>query len=81
MGVGRLIIAGIQTEFCVDTTCRRAFSLGYDITLMSDGHSTWDTDVLPADTIIAHHNRTLGGTFATLKRERDILFRENPGPP
>jgi nicotinamidase-related amidase len=26
-GVKALAIAGIQTEFCVDTTCRRAFSL------------------------------------------------------
>ena len=69
---GRLIVAGIQTEFCVDTTCRRAFSLGYDVTLVSDAHSTWDTDVLSADQIIAHHNKTLGGTFVTLKKESEI---------
>ena len=76
LGVGSLIVAGIQSEFCVDTTCRRAFSLGYDITLVSDTHSTWDTDVLSAEKIIAHHNKTLGGTFVTLKRESEILFTE-----
>jgi len=76
LGVRKLIVAGIQTEFCVDTTCRRAFSLGYDITLVSDAHSTWDTVVLSADQIIAHHNKTLGGTFVTLKKEIEILFTE-----
>ncbi len=76
LGVSRLIVAGIQTEFCVDTTCRRAFSLGYDVTLVSDAHSTWDTSVLSADQIIAHHNKTLGVTFVTLKRESEILFVE-----
>ena len=74
--VVRLFIAGIQTEFCVDTTCRRAFSLGYDVNLVSDAHSTWDTDVLFANQIIAHHNKTLGGTFVTLKKENDIQFNE-----
>ncbi|MEX2116715.1 MAG: cysteine hydrolase family protein [Bacteroidota bacterium] len=74
LGVGRLIVAGIQTEFCVDTTCRRGFSLEYDVTLVSDAHSTWDTEVLSADQIIAHHNKTLGDTFVTLKKEHEIRF-------
>src|SRR5687768_6130055 len=26
LGVKELIVAGLQTEFCVDTTCRRAYS-------------------------------------------------------
>ena len=76
LGVGSLIVAGIQTEFCVDTTCRRAFSFGYDVTLVSDAHSTWGTEVLSADKIIAHHNRTLAGTFVTLKRKSEIRFTE-----
>ncbi len=75
-GVVTLFVAGIQTEFCVDTTCRRASSLGYDVNLVSDAHGTWDTDILSADQIIAHHNKTLGGTFVTLKRESDIQFTE-----
>src|SRR5207302_2095993 len=34
--IKKLAIAGIQTEFCVDTACRRAFSLGYEVTLIED---------------------------------------------
>ena len=41
LGIQKLIVAGIQTEMCVDTTCRRAYSLGYETTLVSDAHGTW----------------------------------------
>jgi nicotinamidase-related amidase len=65
--ITRLIVAGMQTEFCIDTTCRRAYSLGYDVTLIKDAHSTWNNQVLQAPQIIAHHNLVLGGDFASLK--------------
>ena len=58
-GIMHLIIAGGMTEYCVDTTCRRATSLGYDVTLASDAHLTRDNGVLTAANIIAHHNFVL----------------------
>lgn len=58
--ISDVIVGGLQTEFCVDTTCRRAFSLGYRVTLVGDAHGTYDNDVLSAAQIIAHHNHTLG---------------------
>jgi nicotinamidase-related amidase len=42
LNIDKLVIVGLQTEFCVDTTCRRAFSLGNQNILVSDGHSTFD---------------------------------------
>ena len=39
--IKHLIISGIQTEVCVDTTCRSAYSKNYKVTLASDSHSTW----------------------------------------
>jgi nicotinamidase-related amidase len=41
-GCRRLVVAGCMTELCVDTTCRRALSLDYEVTLVADGHSTAD---------------------------------------
>lgn len=75
-GIQHLVLAGIQTEYCVDTTCRRAYSLGYQVTLVQDGHSTWDTAQIKAPQIIAHHNQTLGGWFAILKPAEAIKFEE-----
>jgi nicotinamidase-related amidase len=66
VGAERLIVVGAQTEFCVDTTCRRAFSLGFDVTLVADAHSTWDNATLTADQIIRHTNQTLSEWFVHL---------------
>jgi nicotinamidase-related amidase len=70
--INRLVIAGLQTEYCIDTTCRRAFTLGYEVTLVKDAHSTWDSSYLKARQIIDHHNNVLGGWFVTLKSEGEI---------
>lgn len=73
-GIRELVVAGLQTEYCVDTTCRRAFSLGYAVILVKDAHSTWDSQLFTAEQIIKHHNDVLGGWFATLKNAREIRF-------
>jgi nicotinamidase-related amidase len=75
-GIKKLIIAGIQTEYCVDTTCRRAYSLGYKVMLVEDAHSTWTSRHLTAPQIIEHHNAVLGGWFVELKRAGEIEFSE-----
>lgn len=72
--VRRLVIAGLQTEYCIDATCRRAFSLGYQVNLAADAHSTCDTSLLSAAQIIAHHNLTLNGTFAEVLPTDQIRF-------
>ena len=72
--ISRIVLAGIQTDYCVDTTCRRAYSLGYDVILVQDGHSTWDTEQLKASQIIAHHNEVLGNSFASLTTADEIQF-------
>jgi nicotinamidase-related amidase len=58
-GVDALTICGMQTDFCVDTTARRALALGFPVTLVQDAHSTLDNAHLSAAQIIAHHNTTL----------------------
>lgn len=73
-GMAGLIIAGLQTEFCVDTACRVAQSLGYKVTLAADAHSTFDSPLLPADKIIAHHNRVLSGIVDAVKPVAEIAF-------
>ena len=58
-GITQLIVCGMQSEFCVDTTVRRALALGYPVTLVADGHTTLDNGTLKAAQISAHHNETL----------------------
>jgi nicotinamidase-related amidase len=58
-GVSQIVVCGYATEFCIDTTIRRAAGLGYDVTLVSDAHTTHDKPHADAVEIIAHHNATL----------------------
>jgi len=73
LGVKRLVVAGLQTEMCVDTTCRRAFTLGYQVILVKDAHSTWDSGQLTAGQIIEHHNNVLRW-FADTAESADVVF-------
>ena len=72
--VNKLYVTGLQTEYCIDTTCRRAYSLGYDVVLVEDAHSTLASSILTAEQIIQHHNTVIGGCFATVKKENQIEF-------
>jgi nicotinamidase-related amidase len=62
--IRRLVIAGCMTEYCIDTTCRRAVSLFRDVVLAADGHTTGDSEQLSFAQIVAHHNRVLDGFSA-----------------
>lgn len=72
--IKKLLITGLQTEYCVDTTCRSAFRLGYETILVEDGHSTYDTEVLTASEIIEHHNMILSDWFVQLKSYDEVEF-------
>ena len=75
-GVKNLVICGLQSEFCVDTTTRRALALGYPVTLISDGHSTMDNAVLSAAQISAHHNETLSNITSFGPRAKAVPASE-----
>jgi nicotinamidase-related amidase len=59
LAVREIIICGYATEFCVETTVRRAASEKFDVILASDAHTTKNRPVLSAMEIIAHHNWVL----------------------
>lgn len=59
LGVKRLVVCGYATEFCVDTTIRRAAALGYEVVVAADAHTTHDKSHASAAQIRTHHNATL----------------------
>jgi nicotinamidase-related amidase len=42
LGVGRLVVAGAQTDMCIRSTLHGALARGYDATLVGDAHGTED---------------------------------------
>ncbi len=51
--IRHLLLTGFATDYCIDTTCRQAWSRGYRVTLVKGGHSTLPSPRLSAPQIIA----------------------------
>jgi nicotinamidase-related amidase len=75
LDVKKVIILGLQTEYCIDTTVRRAYSLGYNVLLVKDSHSTWRSGELSASQIINHHNNILGDYFTDLISKDELISK------
>lgn len=57
--VGRLVVAGAQTDACIRSTIHGAFARGYDVTLVADAHTTEDLSqwgAPPPGQVIVHTN-------------------------
>ncbi len=74
--VTHLVVGGCMTQYCVDTTVRRAVSMGYDVTLLADGHMTADAGSLGFEQIIEHHNSLLDGFDAGQHEVRIVSSSE-----
>jgi nicotinamidase-related amidase len=77
--IQHLVITGCRTEMCIDTTSRAAISHGYNVTLVTDAHSTVDNEILSSAQIVAHHNTTLDDFgsdehVVTIKKTNEITF-------
>jgi nicotinamidase-related amidase len=42
LGVTEVVAIGIQSEWCVEATCKGALATGSAVTLLSEAHSTYD---------------------------------------
>ena len=81
-GVGRLIVAGAQTDACIRATLHGAFVRGYDTILVGDAHTTEDFSeygLPPADKVIAHTNmywtwQAAPGRAAAVVNTADVDF-------
>jgi len=58
-GTEQLVVCGYASEFCVDTTTRRAAALGFPVVLVADGHTTHDKAHASGADIRRHENATL----------------------
>jgi nicotinamidase-related amidase len=75
-GIGRLVVCGMQSEYCVDAAVRGAVERGYKVVLIADGHTTADSPILKAETIVAHENETLRGSYADVV-PASVVFRNS----
>jgi nicotinamidase-related amidase len=60
LGISHLYVCGAESNNCVRHTCHTALEKGYDVTLISDAHTTtgfeWDGYILDAARVIDEQN-------------------------
>jgi len=81
--VGRLVVAGAESDVCIRSTIHGAFTRGYDVTLVGDAHTSSDKSVWgapPPEQVIAHTNlywghQTAPGRTAAVDLAAEVRLR------
>ncbi|MFD7653666.1 cysteine hydrolase family protein [Actinosynnema sp. NPDC059797] len=73
-GITDLVLAGIQTNMCVETTARVGGNLGYRVSVVLDATFTFDLGGLTADQLSRATAANLsGGGFAEIVSTDDVI--------
>lgn len=79
--VSHLVVCGMMTHMCIDTTVRAARNWGYSVTLIEDACATkdlvWKEEVIPAAVVQNVFYTSLSSSFATIKTADNWLKEEN----
>ena len=52
----RLMIIGLQTNYCIDATVKSAFERGYEVIIPEGTNSTFDNDYMTGETAVRYYN-------------------------
>lgn len=58
-GITDLILTGMQTEYCIDTTCRVAFEFGYRIVIPENCTSTCNNEYFSGESLVKYYERQI----------------------
>lgn len=67
--ISKVVIAGLQSEYCIATNCRTAKRLGLEVILVKDAHSTYDSFSEMADDLIDEVNAEMDSAIETTTTE------------
>ena len=52
----RLMIIGLQTNYCIDATVKSAFERGFEVIIPEGTNSTFDNDYMTGETTVKYYN-------------------------
>ncbi|MDF2905895.1 MAG: nicotinamidase-like amidase [Herbinix sp.] len=57
--VDKIILVGLQTEYCIDATCKSAFEHGFQILIPEETNTTFDNEFLTAEKLYEFYNHKI----------------------
>lgn len=80
-GIKHIVVCGMMTHMCVDTTVRAAKDLGFSVTLIEDACTTkdlvWNGHTIPAEVVHESYMASLNGGFAEIMTAAKFLEDSN----
>jgi len=72
--INTIILVGMQTEYCIDTTCRVAFENGYKLLMPENTNTTFNNGSLSGRELYEYHNfRIFKDRFAEVKSVEEVI--------
>ena len=62
----RLMVIGLQTNYCIDATVKSAFERGFEVIVPEGTNSTFDNDYMTGETTVAYYNEDVWDGVAEL---------------
>jgi nicotinamidase-related amidase len=76
MGIKRIVVCGMMSHMCIDTTVRSAKNYVYDVLLLSDACTTkdliWENEKIIAENVHKTFMASLQGTFAKIINTNEL---------
>jgi len=73
-GINQLIITGMQTEYCIDATCKAAFEYGFKLIIPEKTNTTFDNGSISQEELYKFYNyRIWDGRFGTVVSVEDVM--------
>ena len=70
----RLMIAGLQTEYCIDASVKSAFERGFKVIIPEGANSTFDNDYMTGEAVCRYFNKAVWpGLFAECTPYEDCI--------
>jgi nicotinamidase-related amidase len=69
-----IILVGMQTEYCLDTTCKVAFEHGFNLIIPEESNTTFDNESMSGKEIYEYYNfKIWNNRFGRVERVQDII--------
>ena len=72
-GIEQLVLCGMQTEYCVDTSIKVGFEYGYQLVVPEGAVTTFDGEDIPADTLNEFYENIWAERFADVLDYKTIF--------